>query len=296
MLRLKVPTTHLLVLALLTVAGCANLGAVRDFAATSAKMTGYKDVTERYITSADRQLEDLPPQERHDGTRKVLLELKDTTAKQKDTLFKLHAATTGYMAALAGLAGKDAYSISGEIGKVSGAIVASEALGINTTHVQAYSNIVQKVADWAMAARQAKDVKRIVQQNGEDMDKLLEAMEFATEGYGRVLKQEATASAGLAEDRAFVWNEKMPGDTNSFTAERREVLAALLRKTSAAEKAAQADALKAHKAAASGLREVRQAHRKMVDNIDRLNAKDVQALLRKAASDLKSIREEIADL
>jgi hypothetical protein len=226
----------------------------------------------------------------------VLLELKDTTTKQKDTLLKLHAATTGYMAALAGLAGKDAYSISADIDKVSGSIAAFDELGISAEHVQAYSNIVGSVVDWAMAAQQAKDVKRMVKENGEDMDKLLEAMEFATEGYGRVLKQEATASEALAEDRAFVWNEKMPGDTNSLTVERREVLSALLRKTSAAEKAEQAKALEAQKAAAAGLKEIRVAHRKMVDNVDRLKAKDVQALLKKAASDLKAIRNDISEL
>lgn len=296
MRRLKLPTTVLLSLGLLAAAGCANLGVVRDFADSSAKLTSYKGVTARYVTSADRQLEDLPPQARHEETRKVLLELKDTTTKQKDTLLKLHAATTGYMAALAGLAGKDAYSISAEIDKVSGSIAAFDELGINAEHVQAYGNIVEKVADWAMAAQQAKDVKRMVKENGEDMDKLLEAMEFATEGYGRVLKQEATASEALAEDRAFVWNEKMPGDTNSLTVERREVLGALLRKTSAAEKAEQSKALEAQKAAAAGLNEVRVAHRKMVDNVDRLNAKDIQALLKKATSDLKAIRDDIAEL
>lgn len=296
MLRPKFPTAAILLLALSTVAGCANLGAVRDFADSSAKLTGYKGVTARYVTSADRQLEDLPPQKRHDETRKILLELKETTAAQKDTLLKLHTATTGYMSALAGLAGKDAYSISAEIGQVSGSITAFDELGINTSHVQAYSNIVQKVADWAMAAQQAKDVKRMVKENGEDMDKLLEAMEFVTEGYRRVLTQEATASEELVEDRALVWNAKLPADTNSLTAERREVLSALLRKTSVAEKAEQTKALEAQKAAAAGLREIRQAHRKMVDNVDRLNAKDIQALLKKAASDLKSIREDIAEL
>ena len=91
-------------------------------------------------------------------------------------------------------------------------------------------------------------------------------------------------------------NEKMPGDTNSLTVERREVLSALLRKTSAAEKAEQAKALEAQKAAAAGLKEIRVAHRKMVDNVDRLKAKDVQALLKKAASDLKAIRNDISEL
>ncbi len=95
--------------------GCANLGAVREFAASSANMTGYKTVTEHYVSSADRQLADLPPDKRFDSTRKNLRTLKAVTGQDKETLLKLHAITTGYMSALAQLAGDDAYSISPEI-------------------------------------------------------------------------------------------------------------------------------------------------------------------------------------
>lgn len=51
------------------------------------------------------------------------------------------------MSALAQLAGEDACTLSPDIQKVSGAIQASSALGINAAQVGAYANIAQRVSD-----------------------------------------------------------------------------------------------------------------------------------------------------
>lgn len=275
--------------------GCANLGAVREFAASSASMTGYQAVTEHYVSSADRQLADLPPDKRFDATRKNLQTLKAITAQDKATLLKLHATTTGYMSALAQLAGEDTYSISPEIKQVSGTIQASESLKINADHVSAYSNIAQRVTDWVLAAKQARDVKHLIKENGADMDKLLEAMQLATQAYGIVLQQEIQSHELVTDYRQAQWSAKLPGDTG-LTPERREVIATLLRRSALADTSAQQQALKAQQAAAAGLDKVRHAHQVMLQNVDRLSAKEVQALLRQAASDLKSIRQSISGL
>lgn len=275
--------------------GCASLGAVREFAASSASMTDYRAATEYYVGSADRQLADLPPDKRFDGTRKSLQTLKTVTEQNKATLLKLHAITTGYMGALAQLAGEDAYSISPEIKQVSGAIQASDLLKINADHVSAYNNITQRVADWALAAKQAKDVKNMVRQNGADMDKLLEAMQLSTQAYGIVLQQEIQSYELVTDYRHAQWSAKLPGDVG-LTPERREVIATVLRRSSQADLAAQQQALKEQQAAATALDRIRQAHEVMLKNVERLSAKDVQAILRQASSDLKSIRQSISDL
>src|SRR5690606_6821718 len=176
-------TTLAFALCALSLAGCANLGAVREFAASSARMTDYRDATEHYLDSADRQLTELPATARFEGTREQLQALKQVTARDKKTLLGLHATTTGYMRALARLAGADAYSVSTEIGQVARAIETSDALGIDEDHVDAYANIARRVSDWVLAARQAWDVRHLVTENGADMDKLLEAMQRATEAY-----------------------------------------------------------------------------------------------------------------
>lgn len=295
MLRMKAMSPITIIAAALLISGCVNLKAVREFAATSADLTDYKAVTARYATSAERQLQELPAHKRFDATRSNLQKLQAVTAQDKVSLLKLHAATTGYMAALAALAGDDAYSLSAEIDQVSGAIAASDQLKIDATHVQAYGNIVKKVVSWIVAAEQARDVKNMVRTYGADMDKLLEAMQVATQTYGFVLEQEAATSAAVAAYREAHWDAPMPGDIN-LTPGRREVVATLLRRSNLAQETAQAEALRSQKAAAAGLAEVREAHRALLINIDRLKAKDVQALLKKATSDLKSIRKSLATL
>lgn len=279
----------------LALSGCANLGAVREFADSSARMTEYRVATDYYLDSADRQLANLPADSRFDATRKNLQALDKVTARDKATLLELHATTTGYMRALAQLAGEGAYEISPEIGKVAKAIRASEALGIDEDHVRAYDNIAQRVTDWALAARQARDVKEMVTENGADIDKLLEAMQLATETYGIVLEQEIQSHELMADYRQAQWSAELPGDT-ALTPERRETIAMLLRRSELADKSAQQQARKAQRAAAAGLKRVRQAHEMMLRNVDRLSAEQVQELLQETAADLKSIRRSISEL
>ena len=279
----------------LSLCGCANLGAVREFASNSARITQYRAATELYLDSAERQLADLPADPRFDATRKHLQALKAVTAEQKATLLKLHATTTGYMKALARLAGDDAYSISSGIKQVSGAIRASNSLGIDADHVRAYDNIVRRVTDWILAAKQARNVRTLVAENGADMDKLLEAMQLATEAYGIVLEQEIQSHELVADYRQAQWSAELPGDA-AITPERRETIATLLQRSERADKAAQQQARKAQRAAARGIERVRQAHAEMLRNVDRLRSEEVEAQLRAAAADLKSIRASIAEL
>lgn len=291
----RISSTLVFALCALSLAGCANLGAVREFAASSARLTDYREATAYYLDSADRQLAELPAASRFDGAREHLQALKKITAADRATLRDLHATTTGYMRALARLAGEDVYSVSSGIGKISRAIRASDALGIDEDHVRAYENIARRVSDWALGARQARDVRHLVTENGADMDKLLEAMQRATEAYGIVLEQEIQSYEVVADYRQAQWSAELPGDT-ALTPERRETIATLLRRSERTDKAAQQDALKAQRAAARGLERVREAHAAMLRNVDRLDAEEIQALLREAADDLKDIRESLSEL
>lgn len=285
----------ILVAVFFSASGCANLGAVREFAATSADLTDYKVVTQRYVTSAERQLAEVPAASAFDGTRRELTELQATTARDKESLLRLHSITTGYMAALAGLADEDAYSLSPEIDKVTGAISESKRLNLTSEHVTAYGNIAKRVASWATAAIQARDVRRMVRTYGADMDRLLEAMQVATAAYGFTFMEEANNTASFDSARAAAWKFKLPGDSE-VTPERREVITTLLRRSVTAERSAQADAVKRQQAAAAGLEKVRDTHAKLMENIDRLDRKEVQAMLRQAAADLKSVRKSLAQL
>ena len=151
------------------------------------------------------------------------------------------------------------------------------------------------MTDWALAAKQARDVRHLVTENGADMDKLLEAMQLATEAYGIVLEQEMQSYDVVADYRQAQWSAELPGDA-ALTPERRGTIATLLRRSELADKAAQQRMLKAQRAAAAGLKRVRQAHEVMLQNVDRLGSEQVEELLREAADDLKSIRRNITEL
>lgn len=151
------------------------------------------------------------------------------------------------------------------------------------------------MSDWVLAARQARDVRRLVTENGADMCKLLEAMQLATEVYGIVPEQEIALYDPAADHRRAQWTAEPLGDA-VLTPERREGIATLLRRSELVDREAQRQARKAQRAAARGLERVRQAHANMPRNVDRLGADQVQDLLRAAADDLKSIRKSIEAL
>ena len=75
-----------LVLVIAVASGCTNMRAVRDFAASSASLTDYSGVTERYVTSADRQLADLPPELRDQPASQPSTDWTDSLSRDVDRL------------------------------------------------------------------------------------------------------------------------------------------------------------------------------------------------------------------
>lgn len=170
---------------------------------------------------------------------------------------------------------------------------AAGEFGIDATH----GNIARRVSDWMLAAKQARDARAFVVENGADMDKLLEAMQLATEAYGIVLDQEQQAREAVADYRRAQWSSASGLSAGSeLTPERRATIVMLLRRAELQDQAAEQQARKAQRAAAAGLERVRQAHAAMLEHVDHLGSPEVRALLQQASDDLKSIRQSLADL
>ncbi|MGN7919495.1 hypothetical protein [Lysobacter sp. 22409] len=272
--------------------GCTNLGAVRSFAATSSQLTGYREVTERYVGSADRQLANLPASKLYDPARKELQALKQSSEQQKDSLLKLHDTATGYMSALAELAGEDAYNLNADIDKVSGAITAAPELGIGAEDVAAYGKIAKLVSSWALAAKQARDVKAMLKTYGDDMDRLLGAMQRAARSYEGVLQQEKASADSIQMLRLTVWKQPKSGD-GLLDEARRDAIVAMSNNAYAGIAEQQAKALRAAAAASQGLAQVRSGHAAMLKDADRLKSKQLQALLKQAVADMKTVRAQL---
>lgn len=290
--------------------GCANLGAVREFTALSAQLTGYTEVTTRFVSSPERIQEQIPDDSKFEGDRANAKKLAGDIAAAKDSLYKLHGVATGYMDALAQLAGEDAFSISAQLDQVTGALVAAPSLGLDADHVQAFGSIASKVTSWILAAKQAKEVKAMVQTHGAAMDKLLEGMEIVATAMkvqldnerGQLRSYEAAhlssyivkvggelpPASGLSDaDRARYEQAQRTLDN------RRKASIAWANRTFVAIQNDQNNAVAAANAAIEGIKVVRKGHGDMRKNIDRLTAEEVTNLLRKAANDLKSIRQNL---
>lgn len=285
-----------LVFASVILAGCANLEAVRDFTDSSARLTAYKDVTERYTKSGERRYAEIPLGLAFDTLRTSVTATVAEMRLQKPDLLKLHNVATGYMASLAALAGEDAYDLSGDLDKVVGSIAAIPALGINTDHATAFSNIAGKVVSWIAAAKQAKDVRTMVMTYGADMDKLLEAMSLAATSYMGVLVQERDSIDSFEEGRRAPWQPQKEDKRTPEEMRRADLVLQLSRRSEALWKKDVDDAVKAADSAKAGISVVRAGHQAMLKNIDRLENKEVVAILKKAASDLKDIRTDLKKL
>jgi hypothetical protein len=291
--------------------GCANLSAVREFTATSVQLTGYQDVTQRYVTSATRVKTEIPEDPLFDRDRAAVRKAEAEMTAQKESLLKLHNAVTGYMAALAKLAGDDAYDISPQIDKVTGAIVAAPSLGLNAQHVQAFGGIAAKVSSWLLAAKQAKGVKSLVVEHGDSMDVLLDAMATVTTAMRVELDNErgrlksyhdahlSTYLVPVGLERPLVGNVADPAQ---YERDRRTMLRRNQAVVAWANRgyepllAEQDRAIRAAKSAIDGIQIVRNGHDDMRKNVDHLTKDDVTKLLKKASAELRVVRAELAQI
>lgn len=281
---------------------CANLKAVRDFTGSSAQLTGYTDVTKRYLGGQDRIAAEIPRAKEFDQDRKEVAQLATKTAAQRDTILKLHNVATGYMAALAKLAGEESFNISKQIDEVTGAIVAAPDLGLNEAHVKAFGSIAKTVSSWILAARQAREVKALVKDYGEPMDKLLEGMEFVAGAMSMQLVNERDKIKAYFSvyEAAYLVDAgpelQATGNERAVLLQRREVAWRQLRRSHAAMLADSQAAVDSAALAVEGIKTVRAGHSAMRRNVDDLSGEAVAALLERAAADLKSIRDNLKKL
>lgn len=299
----------LYVIAAVLTAACANLAAVRDFSSSSSKLTGYTDVTARYVSGPDRIEPQIPAGADFDIDRAAMAKQKAELASQKESLLKLHAVTAGYLAALATLAGDDALNISPQIDKVTGALVAAPKLGIDATAVQAYGSIASKVASWILTAEQARQVKTMVNEFGPSMDVLLAAMQTATTAMreeflserSRLVQYERTRMApfmtpvGLERPSSGTPDPAREEERQQMLRRNQSILAWAAR--GYAQIAADQDkAVGSTTSAIEGIKVVRKGHEDLQKNIDNLSGEQLVKLLKKAKSDLDAVRGDLQKL
>ena len=187
----------LLLLALLFLGGCAgnpHLHEAREFAAGSAKLGGYADLTQRFRDTHLRQQPYLSPaaeqRERPADARR--------RAAYPD-LLAIHDAVLLYMQTLGKLAGGETFDLKEPIKAMGGSIKAWPESGVTDRHVNAYRGLAQLLARAATAPYQQRAVQAMARDGDQELQALLDAMQNLLRYYSKSSDNERDTVLGMLE-------------------------------------------------------------------------------------------------
>jgi hypothetical protein len=147
--------------------GCAGnprLHQAREFAAESAKLGGYADLTQRF---RDSYLREQP----------YLTSAADQRERQEDArrraaypdLMAIHEAVQLYMQTLGKLADGEAFDLKEPLKAMGGSIKAWPDTGLTDRHVNAYSGLARLLARAVSNPYQERTVQAMVRDGGEEL-------------------------------------------------------------------------------------------------------------------------------
>lgn len=197
----RIPASVLAILAILSAAlalgGCAGnprLHEAREFAAESAKLGGYADLTQRFRDTYLREQPYLSPaaeqRERAADARR--------RAAYPD-LMAIHEAVQLYMQTLGKLADGEAFDLKEPVKAMGAGIKAWPDTGLTDRHVNAYSGLAQLLARAATSPYQERAVQAMVRDGDQELQALLEAMQNLLRYYNKSSDNERDIVLGMLE-------------------------------------------------------------------------------------------------
>ncbi|HEU4846140.1 MAG TPA: hypothetical protein VFT05_17870 [Burkholderiaceae bacterium] len=179
-------------------AGCASstarMAQVREFAAESAKLGAWQDVTERYRDTYAREQPYLSPEadareQAQDATRR---------AASADFL-RIGRSVQLYMQTLGTLAGDNQYDLEDQVKSASAAIKAWPDSGLDDRHVNAYAGMTRLLTHAIGSRYQEQAVRALVQAGDGPLQQLLDAMRILLRAYAGTNDNEQAIVTGLLE-------------------------------------------------------------------------------------------------
>jgi hypothetical protein len=270
-----------LLLGLTLLAGCANLGEVREFAGESARLAGYTRITERYLASHERERAFLLG-----PARQAEAALHERRQAARESLLAVHRVAFRYMATLAQLAGEDSFRLDAPIDRIGANLQAFPDLGLDAATVDATTSLAKSLSNLVLSAAQERAVRKLVTEEGPKAQKVFEGMENIACLFGKSLENEKKTVLAMLSDGAQI--EEMS---------RGSPLLVALALDRAREKQAEYAAAEADYAAAmQGLQAIVRGHRDLMDNIDRLSAADLRQRLAKYRDEIRTVSESLRKL
>lgn len=261
---------------LLTMQGCANLEAVREFGKTAAEVSSLPDAGHAYEDSAhviQPYLLGAPQPADTPALRER--QVRDAAAVQ--------ASLAAYFAMLAKLAGEDAFSLDSELEQVGKGLQSLPSGVIDADTANAAIALSRTLQKYALARAQSQAVRALVTEGGPPAMRILDRLRVVTASWKGVVTNDRATVVGMLR-------------TLTPASDTQPLLRVLGRERQAEVELDYAKALKRIDAATAGLDQVKQAHAEMVANLDKLDGDRLKAILKDAVADLKSVRKNIQSL
>ena len=259
--------------------GCAthavNLQEVRDFAAASGKLAGFADLSTRFRTTYSREQPYLTPAAdklaRENDARRAAV-YQDFLSAQKTLVL--------YMQTLQQLAGEERYDLSPRLDELGEGLKAAADTKVEQRHVTAYTGLGRLVTRVILSNYQARSVETMVRDGDPHVQALLEAMSALLRYYVKTNENEKKTVLGM-------FDVEIP-----FSVRPQDRMLVTLAKVHYTNKSAEYKLLdKRYALAQEGLDKVSLGHRKMRENLHKLNGPEVRKYLAAIGRDLAMIHE-----
>jgi hypothetical protein len=264
----------------LLLGGCAATGhnvslqEVRDFAAESAQLSGYAELSTRFRDTYAREQVYLPP-----AADKIA---KETDAKRRavyDDFVNIQKTVVLYMQTLGMLAGDTRYDLSPRIDELGMGLRANPDIGIDPHHIQAYTGLTRLLTRVIASGYQGRSVETMVRDGDADLQTLLDAMTQVLRFYAKTNTNEKKTILGLFEG-------EIP-----FANKQDKMLATLARVHYQSKISEYRLIEKRYDLAAQGLSKVSAGHLKLRENLHNLHGDEARNAIRNVGRDLRLIRE-----
>jgi hypothetical protein len=261
----------------LSLAGCTDLKAVREFGGQSARLAGYTELTTRFRNTYERERPYLT------GDADRLAQENDKRRQASyDDLVTIHQTVSLYMKTLARLAGDDTFDLSKGIDAMGTGIKAWPDLGIEEGQVDAVSDLASVVSSWVTSAVQQRAIRQMVKRGNAPLQITLEKMVTLVRLYRETHENEKKTVLGFLE--AEILYADSPKDR----------LLAALATSHRQSKAAEYRLLDQKYAdAEKGLLAIAEGHRQLCEHLDELSNERAMSVVLELATDIETVNTSL---
>jgi predicted DNA-binding protein YlxM (UPF0122 family) len=256
-----------------------SLAEVREFADASAKLGGYAELSTRFRDTYVRQQPYLTP-----AADKIA---KENDAKRRaayDDFLSVQKTVVLYMQTLSLLAGDTRFDLTDKLDDLGTGLKAFADTGLEQKHVVAYTGLTRLLTRVIASGYQKSSVESMVRDGDADLQTLLDAMITLTRFYAKTNENEQKTVLGIFDIEIPYTNK--PADRMLVT----------LAKVHYLNKATEYRLIdKRYDLAMQGMSKVSLGHRKLRDNLDKMNNAEIMLMLTKYTQDLRMIREGLRD-